>query len=86
MGASRLRVNETVNSVQFAYVPKQLLAATYHKWLASADTVAYQDGATPHTANVMLDFLNTVFGPCINLNHFWIITIVATSGHLPALN
>jgi hypothetical protein len=27
-----------------------------------------QDGAMLHTANVMLDFLNTVFGPRIMLN------------------
>jgi hypothetical protein len=68
------------------YVPEKLLAATYHIWLASADTVVYHDGAMPHTANVMLDFLNTVFSPCVNSNHFWIMIIVATSDHLLALN
>lgn len=72
--------------MQFTHVPEQLLAATYHKWFASVHTVVYQYGAMPHTAKVMLDFLNTVFGPCINSNCFWIITIVATSGHLSALN
>ena len=36
-----------------------------------------QDGATSHTANVMLEFLNSGFGPCVMSNHFFIITIAA---------
>jgi hypothetical protein len=44
-----------------------------------------QDGATLQTANVMLDFFNIVFGPCVMPNRYLDCHNCSKFGHLSTL-
>jgi hypothetical protein len=63
--------SETVNSQQYLHMlQNDFLPQLMVTQLPIGTQWFMQDGATPHTANVVLNFLNTIFSPHIMLHHY----------------